>query len=54
MGSLDGLHVEIEAAIGRVGTYGGITRICQGTALAITETSDIELVAAEGLTLGGL
>lgn len=48
MGSLDGLHVEVED-VGFLGMRadGGISAVCQRTGLSVAETADIVLVPAK-------
>lgn len=53
MCALDGFHVEVEGAGFGVGADGGITGVGEGAGLAVAEASDIVLVAAEVLLLGG-
>ena len=50
---LDDLHVEVESASLWIGAYCSISRICQGTALAVAETSNVVFVAAKVLLFGG-
>lgn len=48
MGSLDGLHVEVEdIGLLGVGANGGISAVCQRAGLSVAETADIVLVPAE-------
>lgn len=51
MCALDRLHVEVENAI--FGADGSVARVGKRAGLAIAETGDIVLIAAEVLTLGG-
>lgn len=40
MGTLDGLHVEVEDAV--VATDGGVTGVCKGAGLTVAEAGDLE------------
>lgn len=52
MGALDGLHVEVDGAVGG-GADGGVTGVGEGAGLPVAETGDIVFVAAEVLLFCG-
>lgn len=47
MRTLDGLHVEIESALLRVGAYGGVAGVGKRAGLPVAETGHIVLISAE-------
>lgn len=53
MRPLDGFHVEVQNTGLRVRTDGGIARVSERAGLAVAESSNIVLVSAEVLLLGG-
>jgi hypothetical protein len=53
VGSLNGLHVQVETAVGWVGANGGVSRVCKWTCLPRAESSDIVRITAETLVFGG-
>lgn len=49
---LDGFHVEVDGAGFGIAADGGIAGVGEGAGLAVAETSDVVLIAAEVLLFG--
>lgn len=47
MGPLDGLHVEVESSLFRVGADGGVARVGERAGLPVAETGHVILISAE-------